>query len=393
MRSVSAPEKKLHKPNHLANEKSPYLQQHAYNPVDWYPWGDEAFRRAGDEHKPVFLSIGYSTCHWCHVMARESFENDDIANLLNNNFIAIKVDREERPDIDSVYMTACQQMTGQGGWPLTIIMLPDKQPFFAGTYLPATGRAGMTGLDDLLNKIILLWKDRQELLEDAAGQLTNALEKTRAIPASGTPGELLLHDGYEELAASFDPANGGFSGAPKFPVPATLLFMLRYWKRTGEIRARMMAEKTLEAMLCGGIHDHIGGGFHRYSTDARWRVPHFEKMLYDQALLLMAFTNAWQATKKTVYKKTAESIVAYVLRDLSAPEGAFFSAEDADSPGGEGAFYLWSMEEFSSVLGPEESRYAAMVFGVTGSGNLREGDGSGKSILYRTNGCPEHPAD
>ncbi|MFA5267936.1 MAG: thioredoxin domain-containing protein [Methanoregula sp.] len=388
------PEQKIFPSNHLIHEKSPYLQQHANNPVDWYPWGGEAFRRAEDEHKPVFLSIGYATCHWCHVMAHESFEDEDIAALLNAHFIAIKVDREERPDIDSVYMMACQQMTGQGGWPLTIIMTPDRKPFFAGTYLPRTTRSGMIGLDELLKRIIRLWQEQRETLVVAAEELTAHLKETLAASTSGMADLSLLHEGFNELAGSFDPVNGGFGRAPKFPMPSTILFLLRYWKRTGSVHALSMAEDTLEALRCGGIHDHLGGGFHRYSTDARWRVPHFEKMLYDQAQLLMAFTEAWLATKKPVYKETAESIITYVLRDLSTPEGAFISAEDADSPGGEGAFYLWTLEEIKDVLGPDESRYAASVFGVLDEGNFRSAEkGFKKNILFLRKGSRKDQYD
>jgi len=348
---------KQNPPNHLAGEKSPYLQQHAHNPVDWFPWGNEAFRRAAEEHKPVFLSIGYATCHWCHVMARESFEDPGIAAILNSGFIAVKVDREERPDIDSVYMTACQQMTGQGGWPLTIIMTPEKKPFFAGTYFPRTTRAGMTGLSELLNTVIRLWQEQRDMLVSSAEELTLRLAMDTSAPPDKERADLsLIRDGYDELVRSFDPVNGGFGRAPKLPAPAVLVFLLRTWKQTGSAQALRMAEKTLEAIRSGGIHDHLGGGFHRYSTDKEWLVPHFEKMLYDQALLLMAFTGAWLATKKPVYKKTAEAIIAYVARDLSSPEGAFISAEDADSPGGEGAFMSGPVKNWMTCLGLQTVR-------------------------------------
>lgn len=388
------PAEKQNPPNHLICEKSPYLQQHAYNPVDWFPWGDEPFRRAAEEHKPVFLSIGYSTCHWCHVMAGESFEDRDIAMLLNTHFIAIKVDREERPDIDSVYMAACQQMTGQGGWPLTIIMTPDKKPFFAGTYLPRKTRAGMTGLSELLQKVVRLWQEQRDSLITAAEHLTARLADTRAVSPGETAGASLIRSGYEELAALFDPVNGGFGRAPKFPTPTLLLFLLRHWKRTGSDHALHMVEMTLEAMCCGGIHDHLGGGFHRYSTDQQWHVPHFEKMLYDQALLLLAFTEAWQATKKPLYKKTADAIVAYVIRDLLSPEGAFIAAEDADSAGGEGAFYLWTRQELDAVLGPRDGPCAATFFGVEEEGNFFSSEaGGGKNILTRKPGNRENQHD
>jgi uncharacterized protein YyaL (SSP411 family) len=376
--------------NHLAGEKSPYLQQHACNPVDWYPWGDEAFRRAAEEHKPVFLSIGYATCHWCHVMAHESFEDQGIADILNAGFIPVKVDREERPDIDSVYMTACQQMTGQGGWPLTIIMTPDKKPFFAGTYLPRATRAGMTGLSELLARVSRLWQEQRDMLVSSAEELTARLAATRAVPDEEKADLSLLHTGFDELVRTYDPVNGGFGRAPKFPTPAVLLFLLRFWKHTGSVQALRMAEKTLEAMCSGGIHDHLGGGFHRYSTDKEWRVPHFEKMLYDQALLLMAFTEAWLATKKPLYRKTAEAIVTYVARDLLSPEGAFISAEDADSPGGEGAFYVWTRKELDDVLGPSDGSFAAQLFGVEEGGNFFSPEcGPGKNILFLKPGNPE----
>ena len=382
------PEKKQNPPNHLIGEKSPYLQQHAHNPVDWYPWGDTAFRRAGEEHKPVFLSIGYATCHWCHVMAHESFEDEHIATLLNSHFIAVKVDREERPDIDSVYMTACQQMTGQGGWPLTIIMTPDKKPFFAGTYFPRTSRAGMTGLFELLEKVTRLWQEQRQTLIDAAERLTECLDVPPDVSREGTADRSLLREGYEGLEKSFDPMNGGFGKAPKFPTPTMLMFLLRFWKRTGSAQALFMVEETLEGMRCGGIHDHLGGGFHRYSTDTQWRVPHFEKMLYDQALLLMAFTEAWLATKKPVYRETAEAIITYVTRDLLSPEGAFISAEDADSPAGEGAFYLWTREELDAMLGPRDGLSAARLFHVQPEGNFFSAEtGAGKNILFLDAEC------
>jgi uncharacterized protein YyaL (SSP411 family) len=374
-------------PNHLAREKSLYLRQHVLNPVDWYPWGDEAFRRAAAEDKPVFLSIGYATCHWCHVMAHESFGDRKISSLLNENFIAIKVDREERPDIDSIYMAACQQMTGQGGWPLTIIMTPEKQPFFAGTYLPPRSRHGMTGLDDLLTQIARLWKEKREMLGTAAGDMIAYLDGIQIRPAGGTADRSLLDAGYRDLALSFDPVNGGFARAPKFPAPTIILFLLRYWNRTGSAQALSMAEATLGAICCGGIHDQIGGGFHRYSTDPQWRVPHFEKMLYDQALLLMACTEAWLATGKPLWRRTAESIVTYVSRELVSPKGAFYSAEDADSEGGEGAFYLWTRQEIADTLGPKEGRFAAGLFGAAEEGNFPSpGPGPGKNILYLPGG-------
>ncbi len=356
--------------NHLVHEKSPYLRQHARNPVDWYPWSGEPFCRAAEEDKPVFVSIGYATCHWCHVMARESFEDDTIAAILNEHFIAVKVDREERPDIDGVYMKACQQMTGQGGWPLTIILTPQKEPFFAGTYFPRSGRGGMTGLLELLPRIAGLWKEQRGDLERSAQKTASALRRVIVQHPESQVNKRLLKQGYDELAARFDPVNGGFGRAPKFPTPTTLIFLLRYWKRTGSAPALRMVTTTLDALRCGGIHDHLGGGFHRYSTDAGWRVPHFEKMLYDQALLLMAFTEAWLATKKPDFQTTALDISGYVLRDLQSVEGGFISAEDADSGDGEGAYYVWTTEELEQILGREDAVFAARFFGVTVMGNF-----------------------
>jgi uncharacterized protein YyaL (SSP411 family) len=368
--------------NRLIHEKSPYLLQHARNPVDWYPWGEEAFARAARENKPLFLSIGYATCHWCHVMAHESFEDTAIATILNTHFICIKVDREERPDIDSLYMSVCQMMTGKGGWPLTVFLTPEKKPFFAGTYLPKESRFGMTGLSDLLNRIIHVWQENHNDIVRSAEEITAALHQEQEPSHDNILDVSLLTSGYEELVLRFDAEYGGFGSAPKFPTPHTLLFLLRFWKRTGNTRALAMVEKTLYAMRGGGIYDQIGGGFHRYSTDAQWRVPHFEKMLYDQALLVMAYTEAYQATRNPDFKKTAEDIISYVFFSLTSPEGAFFSAEDADSPGGEGAFYLWTSGEIEKILGKEDAIVAARVFGITPAGNYQEtGTGPGQNIL------------
>jgi len=371
--------------NHLSGEKSPYLLQHATNPVDWYPWGDEAFARASREDKPVFLSIGYATCHWCHVMAHESFEDPEVAAILNRDFVCIKVDREERPDIDSTYMQVCQMMTGQGGWPLTIVMAPDKRPFFAATYIPKERRFAMPGLLDLLPKIARAWREQREEIVRSSDSIASALKSRGPAGPGAEPDAALLDEGYEDLLLRFEPEYGGFSGAPKFPTPHILLFLLRYGKRTEKQRALAMAVRTLDAMRDGGICDHLGGGFHRYSSDAQWRVPHFEKMLYDQALLLMAYTEAFEATRLERYRDTAESIVAYVLRDLTSPEGAFFSAEDADSPGGEGAFYLWTTDELDAVLPGEDAEIAKHLFNVRHGGNFSSPEGTGReNILYRT---------
>ncbi|MGD0533991.1 MAG: thioredoxin domain-containing protein [Methanoregula sp.] len=348
----------------LAREKSPYLLQHAHNPVDWYPWGDEAFSRATGENKPVFLSIGYSTCHWCHVMAHECFEDETVAALLNRDFVSIKVDREERPDIDSVYMGICQQMTGQGGWPLTIIMTPEKLPFFAGTYFPKESGHGMPGLTGILERIAALWHEQQDEIIRSADEIA-ALARTISFPASRDPDRLLLDAGFRELSRQFDPKNGGFGNAPKFPAPHIIIFLLRYWHVTGEPRALFMAEQTLDAIRQGGIWDHVGGGLHRYATDARWRIPHFEKMLYDQALFVLACTETFEATREDRYRTTAEECIEYVLRDLHDPGGAFYSAEDADSPGGEGAYYSWTSDELSAALGPDDAAFATSVFTLT----------------------------
>jgi uncharacterized protein YyaL (SSP411 family) len=376
--------------NRLIHEKSPYLLQHAENPVDWYPWGDEAFARAVRENKPVFLSIGYATCHWCHVMAHESFEDSDVAALLNKDFICIKVDREERPDIDSTYMAVCQMLTGKGGWPLTVFLTPEKKPFLTGTYIPKESRFGMTGLTDLLPRISRSWQERRSDLVASAGEIAAALHQEQDLQHDDIPDISLLHRGYEELLLRFDAEYGGFGRAPKFPAPHSLLFLLRFWKRTGTPRALTMVEKTLGAMRSGGIFDQVGGGFHRYSTDAQWRVPHFEKMLYDQALLVMAYTEAYQATRNPEFQKTAEEVVSYVIRDLTSPEGAFFSAEDADSTGGEGAFYLWTIRETEKILGKEDAVVAAQVFGIRDSGNYQGmGTGDGLNILYRKKSIAE----
>lgn len=370
--------------NRLVQEKSPYLLQHAENPVDWYPWCNEAFLRAEQENKPIFLSIGYATCHWCHVMAHESFEDPEVAALLNRDFIAIKVDREERPDIDSVYMEICQQMTGTGGWPLTIVMTPDKKPFFSATYIPKETRFSMMGLLTLLPRITEMWNEKRSDLMRSGDRIIAALTLSSPASSDSEPGQDLLDEGYNALVLQFDPAYGGFGTAPKFPTPHTLLFLLRYAKRTKNTRALTMVKKTLDALRNGGIYDQLGGGIHRYSTDAQWHVPHFEKMLYDQALLVMAYSEAYQETRNPEYKKTVEHIIGYLMRVLHSKEGAFFSAEDADSPEGEGAFYVWTLQEFENALGPEDASLAALVFGVTSKGNYEDPErGTGYNILTR----------
>ncbi|HQN71087.1 MAG TPA: thioredoxin domain-containing protein, partial [Smithella sp.] len=329
------------KTNRLINEKSPYLLQHAKNPVDWYPWGKEAFEKARREDKPVFLSIGYSTCHWCHVMERESFEDDDVAGLLNETFVNIKVDREERPDIDAVYMTVCQVMTQSGGWPLTIMMTPDQEPFFAATYIPRTTRYGRAGMLQIVPRIKEVWKTKRADVLSAASEITGILNQS-ATDKGNRLSEETLRQANRSLSMRFDKTFGGFGAAPKFPSPHHFFFLLRYWKRTGDADALHMAEHTLRNMRSGGIYDHVGFGFHRYSTDERWVVPHFEKMLYDQALMAMAFIELFQATGKTEYEATVREIFTYVLRDLTDEQGGFYCAEDADSEGVEGKFYLWT---------------------------------------------------
>ena len=371
--------------NHLRNEKSPYLLQHADNPVDWYPWGDEAFEKARREDKPIFLSIGYATCHWCHVMEHESFEDPEVARLLNETFVCIKVDREERPDIDAVYMTVCQMMTGSGGWPLTIIMTPDKRPFFAATYIPKESRYGRMGMLDLIPRVQDLWKNhRQELLQ-GANQIVQLLGQMEGTGRRAVLDEHLFTTAFQEFQHQYDARFGGFGQAPKFPSPQNFLFLLRYYHRTGQVEALNMVTHTLTRMRLGGIYDHIGFGFHRYSTDHRWLVPHFEKMLYDQALLLRAYTEAWQLTREPLFRQTAQEIATYVLRDMTHPEGGFYSAEDADSEGEEGRFYLWRLDELQQVLPPEEAELAIRLFHVEANGNYAEeasGRLTGKNILH-----------
>ncbi len=361
--------------NRLAYEKSPYLLQHADNPVDWYPWGDEAFRKAKEQDKPIFLSIGYATCHWCHVMAHESFEDVAIAGLLNKHFISIKVDREERPDIDNIYMTVCQALTGRGGWPLSIFMTPEAKPFYAGTYFPKTGRMGVPGLMDILSHIASLWeKERTSLISDSE-KITDLIRpKPDSKKSSHSLGDDTLKMGYENLKDSFDSINGGFGSQPKFPTPHQLTFLLRWHKRDPDSDALKMVEKTLEAMRSGGIFDQIGFGFHRYSVDAKWLVPHFEKMLYDQALLAMAYTEAFQVTGKDNFLETAKEIFTYVLRDMAAPEGGFYSAEDADSEGKEGLFYIWTPKEVERHLGKDPGELICRFYGITEEGNFEDGD-------------------
>ena len=359
--------------NRLANEKSPYLLQHAHNPVDWFPWGAEAFEKATAEDKPIFLSIGYSTCHWCHVMERESFEDDEVAALLNEGFVCIKVDREERPDIDSVYMDVCQAFTGQGGWPLTIVMTPSQKPFFAATYIPKEQRGAYPGMLSLLPALLELWRtDRARAEKQGEAAANFLLEQAQSTPRAHTPDEGLIRGAALQLGRSFDAQYGGFSGAPKFPMAHMLLLLLRYARQTGEQSALKMAEETLVHMYRGGMFDHIGGGFSRYSTDRRWLVPHFEKMLYDNALLLWAYTEAFADTGKELYGFIAKRIISYVLRELRGDTGGFFCGQDADSEGVEGKYYLFTPDEIDIVL-PGYGRPISEYFGITEAGNFEGG--------------------
>ncbi|MBM4328680.1 MAG: thioredoxin domain-containing protein [Deltaproteobacteria bacterium] len=371
--------------NRLIKEKSPYLLQHARNPVNWYPWGEEAFEKASKEDKPIFLSIGYSTCHWCHVMEKETFEDAEASRLMNEVFVSIKVDREERPDIDHLYMAVCQMMTGGGGWPLNIIMTPTKRPFFAATYIPKDNRLGRIGMIELSSRIKEMWASRRNEVLQSADHVAGALRKLPDnLPGEPvTPGTLEV--AHRDLSARFDERFGGYGRAPKFPTPHNMLFLLRYWLRTGDARGLSMVETTLENMRRGGIYDHVGYGFHRYSTDQEWLLPHFEKMLYDQALIAMAYIEAYQATGKEEYGRTAREIFTYVLRDMTSPEGAFYSAEDADSEGVEGRFYVWTADELERVLGQEDARLFAAVYNIRREGNFRDeasGKMSGANILH-----------
>lgn len=356
--------------NRLIFEKSPYLLQHARNPVDWYPWGDEAFQKAKTEGKPIFLSIGYSTCHWCHVMEHESFENPEIASLMNKTFVCIKLDREERPDIDNIYMTACQAMNGNGGWPLNAFLTSDKKPFFIATYIPPKSQIGRLGMKEFVPRIGELWKEKKKEILADADRMTKVLQKmnrTRSGPAIDSNA---FDAAYKQLQERFDSKEGGFSKAPKFPSPHTLSFLLRYHRRTGNAKALSMVEKTLTKMRQGGIYDQVGFGFHRYSTDRDWLLPHFEKMLYDQATLTMAYTEAYQVTSNPWYRRAALETIEYVQKEMTSKEGGFFSAEDADSEGIEGKFYLWTYEQLEKVLSKEEFSFVVDVFEIEKTGNF-----------------------
>ncbi len=370
--------------NRLIHEKSPYLLQHAHNPVDWYSWSNEAFEYAKAENKPIFLSIGYATCHWCHVMEKESFEDEEAANYLNDTFVCIKVDREERPDIDAVYMAACQMLTGSGGWPLTIFMTPDKRPFFGATYIPKLNRFGRPGLIDLCQRIKTIWTTEKEKVLTSADKVSENLGKAFLFSPDEELDKSVLKKANSLLEINFDSRFGGFGSAPKFPTPHQFLFLLRYYHRTNNETSLEMVKKTLTAMRLGGIWDQVGFGFHRYSTDKQWLVSHFEKMLYDQALLAQAYLETYQITKDPFYSRPAEEIFTYVLRDMTSDEGAFFAAEDADSEGEEGKFYVWTIEEFRRLLGEDAAPWER-IFNLKKEGNFLEeatGHKTGTNILH-----------
>jgi uncharacterized protein YyaL (SSP411 family) len=380
-------------PNHLIDEKSPYLQQHAHNPVDWYPWSEAAFEKARREDKPIFLSIGYSTCHWCHVMERESFENTDIAAILNRHFVPVKVDREERPDVDHIYMAYVQATTGGGGWPMSVFLTPALMPFFGGTYFAPDDRYGRPGFPVLLQRIAEAWKSQHDKILESSRHVVEQLKLQSESTAQGAPGQSTLDSAFQYFRRIFDSAHGGFGDAPKFPRPVALNFLLRYYHRSGNEEALDMTLATLRGMADGGMRDQLGGGFHRYSVDERWFVPHFEKMLYDQAQLAISYIEAYQITHDAFYAGVARDTLGYVLRDMTSPEGGFYSAEDADSvidPAhpkvkGEGAFYLWSAQELEQILGEPLAKMFASRYGVEAAGNVHHdphGEFTGKNILY-----------
>ncbi len=365
--------------NRLIHETSPYLRQHAHNPVDWYPWGEEALAKAKAEDKPIFLSIGYSACHWCHVMERESFENETIATIMNKAFVCIKVDREERPDLDAIYMDAVQVMTGQGGWPMSVFLTPEGQPFYGGTYYPPEPRYGMPSFVQVLHSVSSAYEKRKDQVTGQAQRLTEALAKLslRQVEAGSDLSTATLDSAAEQLRQYFDEYHGGFGSQPKFPQPMTQDFLLSQYARTGSLDMLMMVELTLDKMADGGIYDHLGGGFHRYSVDSKWLVPHFEKMLYDNAQLLRTYLHAWQVTGRPRYRHVVEETIDYVLREMTAPDGGFFSTQDADSEGEEGKFFVWTPAEVEAVLGPELSKLFNAAYGVTATGNFE-----GSNILH-----------
>ncbi|MBL8795757.1 MAG: thioredoxin domain-containing protein, partial [Planctomycetia bacterium] len=365
--------------NRLLHESSPYLKQHAHNPVDWYPWGPEALQRARDLDRPIFLSVGYSACHWCHVMEHESFENAEIGRILNEHFVSIKVDREERPDIDQIYMAAVQLLTRQGGWPMSVFLAPDLKPFYGGTYYPPDDRYGRPGFKRLLLAIADAWQHRRPELIEQAGQIAQGIQESLQVPAGvGDLTPVLLQNAGRQLSRAFDAVHGGFGGAPKFPHAVELRLLLRLWQRFQDDQALDMVRLTLDKMALGGMYDHLGGGFHRYSTDERWLAPHFEKMLYDNALLSQAYLEAYQATGAPFYRRIVEETLDYVLREMTSPAGAFYSTQDADSEGEEGKFYVWTQAEIEQVIGPEAAQVFNAVYDVTPQGNWE-----GHTILFR----------
>jgi uncharacterized protein YyaL (SSP411 family) len=375
--------KQANKPNRLINEKSPYLLQHAYNPVDWYPWSHEALDKAKSEDKPVFLSIGYASCHWCHVMEKECFEDQEVANLLNEAFVSIKVDREERPDLDAAYMAVCQAMGRSCGWPLNILMTPKLNPFFAASYIPKQSSAGLVGMLDLVPQVIQIWKMQRVQLEMVGADIKSRIETMEKRTPQKQLDKEVLKDAVDRLTLDFDRENGGFGIAPKFPRPQNLLFLLHYYARTNQKNALEMVEKTLTQMRLGGIFDQLGFGFHRYSTDDKWLVPHFEKMLYDQALIALAYVEAFQGTGAKRYALAAKETINYVLRDLTSSQGGFCSGQDADTEGEEGKFYLWTINEVLDTLSPADAELAVHIYGLKPEGNFREaGRQSGKNILH-----------
>jgi uncharacterized protein len=408
-RSENAATKMSEQTNRLAHEKSPYLLQHAHNPVDWYPWGEEAFAKARRENKPIFLSVGYSTCHWCHVMAHESFESEEVAGIMNREFVNIKVDREERPDVDRVYMTFVQATTGSGGWPMSVWLTPDLKPFVGGTYFPPEERYGQPAFKKVLERIATAWKEDHDKIVEQGSKIVEALRESQsAAPAGGKINGSVADAAYRQLDRSYDPKEGGFGNAPKFPRPVTLNFLTRFYARDPKSdsgkHALDMALFTLRKMAAGGMHDHVGGGFHRYSVDRYWHVPHFEKMLYDQAQLAVAYLDAFQITKDKQYESVARDILDYVARDMTSKEGGFFSAEDADSPvvgidapgdkkTAEGAFYIWTKKEIDDGLG-DSAEIFDFYYGVQAHGNAPEGSDPhdefrGKNILIERRTIPE----
>jgi uncharacterized protein len=381
--------------NALADETSPYLLQHAHNPVDWYPWGEEALSKAKKEDKPILLSIGYSACHWCHVMEHESFENEEIARLMNENFVNIKVDREERPDLDSIYMSVVQMMTGSGGWPMTLFLTPDQVPFYCGTYFPPDDRYGRPGFRQVLMSVAHAYRDKKQLLHEDARTVVGELQKTNAI-ASDSQSDLTddaLDVALSGIVAGYDPRYGGFGSAPKFPPSMALSFLMRSYQRTGNEQLLEIVEKTLTGMACGGIYDQLGGGFHRYSVDARWLVPHFEKMLYDNALLSRVYLDAYLLTGNSLFRRIAEETLDYVLREMTSPEGGFYSSQDADSEGREGAFFLWTPREVQSILGEDEADLFCRYYDITPEGNFEHENilniPRSLDVVARLNNVPE----